>query len=134
MAPIGGLASYCLHDKSVDASRNALCDALTNKLLENDDSAVGLSMAIHFGKRLGWDEAKLEALRDEKATVLGPMMDGMSDEKVYTCGWLDKNIQLIREMLSTGERPLARERIAKSGQPFSDVAKKYRARDPNSYK
>ncbi|MEQ1517522.1 MAG: hypothetical protein ABL931_13650 [Usitatibacteraceae bacterium] len=134
MSPIWGLTSYCLHDKSIDPSRNALCDALTNKLLEKDDSAVGLSMAIHLGKRLGWDEARLEALRDEKATVLGPMMEGMSDEKIYSCGWLDKNIQLTREMLSTGERSLARERIAKSGQSFSEVAKKYRERDPNSYK
>jgi hypothetical protein len=134
MAPAYALMGYCLHDKKPDAGRNALCDTLANKLLANDDSLIGLSTATAIGKKIGWDAARLQALRDERAAVYGPIIEASSTEKMYSCESVEKNNRLVRQMLSAGERTTARERMTKNGETIKEAAAKYRKLYPESVK
>lgn len=59
--PISAMVTYCRPD-GLDDAHKKLCDTLANKLLDQDDSVIGLSMATIIGKKIGWDEARLQVL------------------------------------------------------------------------
>ena len=133
LAPINALSSFCRAD-GLDDAQKRLCDALANKLLEQDDSVIGLAIAIFIGKKIGWDEARLQALREQKAVALGMMGDMSSGANMYGCENLAKQIQEAQSWLLKTDRALIRDRIANSGMSFAELVGKYRARSPSSFK
>lgn len=128
--PIGAAARYCLHEKTTDADRATICDALANKLSQQDEGLIGLSIAIAFGKKLGWDAARLQALQDEKAVGFGRMSDNFLGGNPYSCKNLAQDNLLAQQMLSKSERQIGREVVANSGKSLAEVANAYRATYP----
>ena len=132
-APIYAMSSYCRLD-GLDDAQKQLCDTLANKLLEQDDSVIGLSIAAFIGKKIGWDAARLQALRDQKGVEMGMMIDMSSGASMYSCENLSKRIQETEAWLTKTDRALIRDRIAASGMSFAELVEKYRARSPSSFK
>lgn len=132
-APIHAMVEYCRPD-GLDDAHKQLCDSLANKFLDQDDSVIGLSMATFIGKKIGWDAARIQALRDEKGVVLAMMGDMMPDEKMYSCASLSKQIQETQSWLSKTDRAISRDRIASSGKSFPELVEEYRERSPSSLK
>ena len=126
------LARYCFDGKTVESGevRNALCDTLANKLLQHDESLVGLSIAIAIGAKLGWDASRLQALRDEKAVGLGWAYDAFPSGNMFSCRQLAQSNLLNQNVLSKGERQIRREVVANSGKSLAEVANEYRLRYP----
>ena len=126
------LTPYCFDGKTVESGevRNALCDTLANKLLQHDESLVGLSIAIAIGAKLGWDASRLQALRDEKAVGLGWAYDAFPSGNMFSCRQLAQSNLLNKNVLSKSERQIRREVVANSGKSLAEVANEYRARYP----
>ena len=131
--PIYALNNYC-RPEGLDATHKKVCDTLANRLLDQDDTVIGLSIATFIGKRIGWDEARLRALRDEKGVALGMMDDMSSGANMYSCEDLAKQIQETQPWLLKTDRALIRDRIANSGMSFIELVEKYRERSPGSFK
>ncbi len=133
LTPINAMVSYCRPD-GLDDAQKQLCDTLASKLLEQDDSVIGLSIAAFIGKKIGWDAARLQALRDQKGVALGMMGDMSSGASMYSCENLSKRIQETEAWLTKTDRALIRDRIANSGMSFAELVEKYRARSPGAFK
>ena len=131
--PIYALSSFCKTD-GLDDAQKKLCDTLANKLLDQDDTVIGLAIAIFIGKTIGWDEARLQALREQKAVALGMMGDMSSRANMYSCESLAKQIQEAQPWLLKTDRAIIRDRIASSGKSFAEFVEIYRERSPNSFK
>ena len=131
--PIYAMSNYCRPD-GLDDAHKKLCDTLANKLVDQDDSITGLGIATFIGKRIGWDEARLQALRDQKSVALGMMGDMSSGANMYSCEDLAKQIQETQPWLLKTDRALIRDRIANSGMSFAELVEKYRERSPGSFK
>lgn len=129
--PIVAAARYCLHEKTTDAERGTICEALASKLSQQDESLIGLSIAIAFGKKLGWDAARLQVLQDEKAVSYGWMNDAYLGGNPYSCEHLAQNNQMAQQMLSKRERQRGREVLANSGKSLAELAKDYRVTYPS---
>ena len=133
LPPTYAYGSHCIHDKNTDKSRT-LCNTLTERLVQKDESLLGLSMAILAGKKLGWDETRLEQLRNEKSVVYGLLLDGFPTAGAFSCPTLAKNNQVARNALSHSERANARTLVANSGKSLADLAEAYRIKYPDSRK
>ena len=127
MDAIYGFAQYCSESAAVDPLRRASCNNLATKYIDNDQSVIGVSMARIVGKRIGWDAARVQALEDEKDVILGYMSELGADENPFSCAALEKNNEWVRESLIKGERKWARDRAAKSGKSYAEIAEGYRA-------
>ena len=127
----GALGSLCLRVEAMDEARKSLCDKLANKMLATDDSVLGLIVPTAVGENIGWDAARIQALRDERAVATGLVFDMTFDKNVWSCENLAKSNQWIQNSLSKGERAIAREYIAASGETLSELAKKYRGTYPS---
>lgn len=126
IAPAMALGTYCVRPKTLDAERQAICEKLANKMLEKDESLVGLAMATAVGKKLAWDAARLQALHDERMAIEGVMADALDGENIHGCEVLAKNIRWIQNALSKGELATNRDLMAKSGKTIPELAEKYR--------
>ncbi|MEO8385762.1 MAG: hypothetical protein ABI583_11005 [Betaproteobacteria bacterium] len=124
--PITAAARYCLHDKTPDAERSTICDALASKLSQHDEGLIGLATASAIGKKLGWDAARLQAIQDERAVFDGWARDTYLGVRTYSCEYLAHNNRLAKQMLSKSERQIGREVVGKSGKSLAEVAKAYR--------
>ena len=127
---VSALTSYCFHEKKTDHLRNTLCDTLANKLLDRDESLVGLAYATGLGKKLGWDAARLQALKDERAVIEGTMHEVFLRPDMFNCQQLAKTNQWIKTLLTTSERAIARKLVADSGKSLAQLASKYRPAAP----
>jgi hypothetical protein len=83
-------------------------------------------MVAGVGKRLGWDEARLQTLRDESTVALGISRDVASGENALSCEGLKNASRLVQKSLSKGERAGAYEHVAESGKTLSALADQYR--------
>ncbi len=126
----GALGTICLGREPLDEKRKSICNLLASKMLKTEESMVGRMMATGVGKKLGWDEARLQALRDEYAIAMGLSLDASFSEKPYSCDSLTKSSRWVQKSLSKGERALAREYVAESGKTLAELAEKYRKAYP----
>jgi len=126
------VSSYCIHDERIhkDEVRRALCDTLANKLLQHDESLIGLINAIAIGAKLGWDASRLQSLRDEKAVGLGWMYDAFPSGNMFSCKQLAQSNMLIQNALTKSERQIGRKVVANSGKSLAEVANEYRVSYP----
>ena len=118
----------------LDDAHRVMCDAIASKLLEKDDSVIGLSTAAFIGEKIGWDKARVQALRDEKVVALELMIDAIPGANMYSCKNLAIQIQEHQAALTKSERAITRDRIAASGMSFAELVEKYRERSPGSFK
>jgi hypothetical protein len=108
--PLAGLGRHCGGAESIDGERRVLCDALSTKLADKDQTLAGLRMATTIGERIGWNNDQLKLLKDEYAKSTAPLQ-GELDGNMFTCDVLDKANQRARKVLTIGERATARETI-----------------------
>lgn len=121
-----GLNDYCLRGVVMDHARRRSCDTLINKMLMADSSLIDLVMATAIGKKIGWDAARLQALKDERDVVQGLAMQLMFGGNAFSCASLAKSNQWLRAALGEGELAIGRDYVAKSGKTLSELAEKFR--------
>ena len=128
----GALGTICLGREPLDETRKGICNSLAAKMLVTEESMAGRMIATGVGKKLGWDEARLQVLRDEYAIAMGLSFDAGFSENMYSCESLTKSSRWIQKSLSKGERTIAREYVAESGKTLGELAEKYRKAYPGS--
>ena len=121
-----GLNGYCLRGVVMDDARRRSCDTLVSKMLAADGSQIDLMMARAIGKKIGWDAARLQALKDERDVVQGLAMQLMLGGNAFSCASLAKSNQWLRAALGEGELAIGRDYVAKSGKTLSELAEKFR--------
>ena len=124
------LARLCGGSEPLDEARKGVCSFFAGKLVEADESAFALANVESIGRRVGWDEVRLQALRDDSAVTRGLSLDLSFGEKTYACDGLIKSNRWVQSALSKGERAAAREHVAKTGKTLSEVAEMYRKAYP----
>ena len=88
-------------------------------------------MAIAIGAKIGWDESRLQPLRDERVVLYGRVQDTIPNGNIFSCNQLAQNTLLASYYLSKTERMLARELAAKSGKTVAELANDYRSKYPS---
>ncbi len=121
-----GLNDYCLRGVVTDDARRRSCDTLINKMLVADGSLIDLVMATAIGKKIGWDAARLQALKDERDVVQSLAMQVMLGGNAFSCASLAKSNQWMRAALGKGELAIGRDYVAKSGKTLAELAEKFR--------
>lgn len=104
--PLGGVGRHCGGGESLDDERRVLCNALSAKLVDKDQTLAGLRMATAIGERIGWNPEQLKPLKDEYAKGTAPAQ-GELDGTMFTCDVLVKANQRVRSVLAVGERAAA---------------------------
>jgi hypothetical protein len=112
--PLAGLGRHCAGVETIDDERRDLCDALSTKLADKDQTLAGLRMATVIGERVGWSSDRLKPLKDEYARGTAPIR-GELDGTMFTCDVLVKTNQRARRVLTIGERAAASE-LTKRGE------------------
>jgi hypothetical protein len=126
MKQYAGIGAHCRRTQTPGEDRLILCNATLNKIAEGDDTFTGPLFAAAIGDRLGWDKARLQALKDEGNAGLGIMVGFMDGDSMFGCDSLDKANKWIRASFAKGERTAAREYLAKSGKIANEAAEKFR--------
>ncbi len=111
--PLGGVGRHCGGGESLDDERRALCNALSAKLADKDQTLAGLRMATAIGERIGWNNEQLNPLKDEYAKGTAPLQ-GELDVTMFACDVLVKSNQRVLKVFTIGERATARELIKKA--------------------
>src|SRR6185295_16005302 len=62
-APFIDLSAVCRAPATADANRRQACDAAAATLAERSDSALALVTGASLGRRLGWTDDRVDALR-----------------------------------------------------------------------
>jgi len=115
--PLSGVGRHCGGAESIDDERRALCDVLSTKLADKDQTLAGLRMATAIGERIGWNNDQLKSLKDEYAKGMASTQ-GEMDGTMFTCDVLVKTNQRARRALTIGERAAARELTKRGGESF----------------
>ncbi len=126
------LIGPCVRDinNATHEARKALCDTLANRLLQHDESLMGLTIAIAIGTKLGWDTRRMQALQDEKAVGLGWMSDASPGGNMFSCKHLAQSNLLSQKVLTKSERQIVRDVVTNSGKSLAEVANEYRVSYP----
>lgn len=121
-----GLDGYCLRGLAMDDARRRSCDTLVNKMLAADGSQIDLAVARAIGKKIGWDAARLQTLKDESDVVQGLGLEVVLGDNPFSCASLTKSNPWMRAALGKGELAIGREYVAKSGKTLAELAEKFR--------
>ena len=121
-----GLDGYCLRGVAMDDARRRSCDTLVSKMLAADGSLIDLMMARVIGKKIGWDAARLQALKDERDVVQGLGLEVVLGDNPFSCASLAKSNPWMRAALGKGELAIGRDYVAKSGKTLAELAEKFR--------
>jgi hypothetical protein len=122
-----GVGQYCRRAEPLDEAQRSLCNSLVNKIDERDNTLLGMAIVAGIGERLGWDQSRVQAIKDERDAGLGIMISFMDNDSMFGCESLQKANQWIRASLSKGERAAAREHFAKTKGTAGELVQKYRA-------
>lgn len=53
---------YCTLTSTVNDSKRAICDAIANKLVAQDDQVLGKYLGVNIGKKIGWPADRTDSI------------------------------------------------------------------------
>jgi hypothetical protein len=125
-------AEYCGAPAIADANRRETCERVATLLSDRSTMVLARAVGIGMGKRLGWDDDRLNALKEQQDA--GSMaMRLMDSDAVHadpaTCTAMRRNLERLRVMAEFGEIEMLRRDIAASGRSVAELAAGSRRQD-----
>lgn len=125
-------STYCNGAALMDANRRQICEKTAELFVSRSDTLLVRGVGVGLGKRLGWPEARLRALHDERDAlnmVSGDFSDVISDVIVGSaCRTAVSVLRRIPASASLGELGALRQRRAASGKTVDELAAQWRER------
>jgi len=103
---------YC--GDSTASGREPVCDALAGVLVGRGGGLLDLTIGVAIGERLGWPEARVRSLRDER-DALGEASRFQTAALDLSCDSVERLQGWMQRLAADGETQAARERLAEVG-------------------
>ena len=105
-----------------DANRRQRCDAAASALAERSDTLLYSLVGARIGSRLGWSEARTDAIRSWGAAAAESQPVGESDPRLWSCARIAKMLERVSRQGVIGETGFAREWIVAGGTTLERYA------------
>lgn len=102
------LNGACAAAALADANRRALCDAVATRMVDSATSLLPYRLGIGLGKRLGWSDARIDALERQSQEMMARMREGVPAEPL-SCDGVPALRSYFRRVAELGELGAARE-------------------------
>ena len=124
------IISYCKTEELGDANRAQTCDRLARSLVDRSDTLSSGLVGLAIGRRLGWSEARLGALTDERSAMMGAALRVIAGAPGETgsCASLRQTLQWMHEVGEHGEVATMRRHVAASGLTTAELASAFKRR------
>lgn len=121
------LSAECSAAAVRDANRLQQCSAVAESLWRHGTDVVQLSLAQALGKRVGWSNERLDAMRDERDAMskAGAMFHEKNGADL-SCASLRHQREYMASLGRLGEVGTARALVAATGRPMSELAREAR--------
>jgi hypothetical protein len=124
--PHRAVSKACVADRMENSTRKQVCGELATMMTERSKSNHEFGLGTSIGERAGWPPDRVQRLRDEKEAVYFVEGKDWVPEDVHSCRFLEQLETRTRELSSIGELSSARQKIAASGRPVSELARDWR--------
>jgi hypothetical protein len=124
--PYVAVSQACAAERLSDPARSQLCVDLATMLTERSKSVVELSLGTAIGEQAGWSTDRVRRLHDEKEAILFVGQLDWVPEDVHSCHFLEQLEARTEELLTVGELPSARQRMAASDKSVAVLAQSWR--------
>lgn len=128
-APFIDLSAVCRAPATADANRRQACDAAAATLAERSDSALALVTGASLGRRLGWTDDRVDALRGLVLARSAMDNDSAPASAAVSSGDVPSTCSGARRMLATfsrqgqlGELQPVRDWLGQEGRSIAGYA------------
>jgi len=128
--PYNALMAVCTGAAFADANRRQACNDAATTLAERSDSLMALAIGTSIGRRLGWPDDRVDALRGlqfasaEMARASDTGAESPSPADVpSTCGGARRVLALLSHQARAGEVQPIREWLAANGRSIAPYAR-----------
>ena len=127
-APYAPLMAVCTSASFADANRRQACDRAAATLAERSDSLSALTIGTALGRRLGWAEERIEALRGLEFARAAMVAEGevgidAARDLPQSCGGTRRLLAMLARQGRAGELQPIRDWLAASGKTIAPYAR-----------
>jgi hypothetical protein len=129
-APAWNIAHTFCSDAAVrDPARRQTCSDIADLLVQRSTTLVEHGNGAAIGKRIGWSDEKLQALKTERDAIaeVNARADSIEGD-AFSCAWARRSIAHSRSVAEQGEVEAGRVAIRQSGRDAEQWAKASRER------
>jgi hypothetical protein len=114
--------AWCAESTLADGDRRQTCGDLAEVLAGKSATVLEQAAGAAIGKRVGWSEARLEALKKERDAYAAA--DPAGGAEALSCDWARRQLAHARAVaqggeLAAGREVLLRETTAKASSPVT---------------
>jgi hypothetical protein len=126
-APDQSLFQYCSRDALNDTAVRQECGALAELMVSKGATLLELNVGKALGARVGWSAERLDELTQEsKASMqIANEMTGTDPKQQWNCDSAARGNAYMSRLDELGERGLARQAIAGSGETVAELSRKF---------
>lgn len=103
-----------------DANRRQTCEAIAALMVERSDTLLDRNIGATLGRRIGWNDARVDRLRGETSAYTKAVTPPAGDVNGLGCAPLRRDLVTIKLAARLGETGALRDWIARSGKSADD--------------
>jgi hypothetical protein len=126
--PLNQALQYCNGSIPGDNGVTAQCNAVAELMIGSATTLMDFAIGLNMGARLGWPKQRLSDLNDRRDALLQTFVEEGEKEKqgMWNCGAVEEGNAFIHRRAQVGELEAARERVERSGESVSELARQER--------
>jgi hypothetical protein len=113
----GAAQSFCSEAAVRDPARRQTCSEIAEVLVQRSSTLLDQANGAVIGKRIGWSDDKVQALRAEREAVAEQAGRALALEgDAFSCAWARRALAHLRTVAEQGELEPARAALRPSGR------------------
>lgn len=118
---------------AANADRHQICDQIAELFSEHSDTLIATTIGSSMGRRLGWSDDRVDAIRGVRVAADDAWQEGSATEtasspsSAFGCNTLRTQMARMQRTAELGEAGWARDFMHRSGQSAATYAKRARA-------
>jgi hypothetical protein len=124
-ATFQAITKVCSVAALADANRRQACDSAAATLAERSDSMLALAIGANLGRRLGWSDDRVDAIRGLQFAGMAMQQEGepeTSPENILTCDGARRVLARFSTVGRVGEVQAVRDWLSATGKPIAPFA------------
>lgn len=113
----GAAQSFCSETGVRDPARRQTCGDIAEVLVQRSTTLLDQTNGAAIGRRIGWGDDKLQALRTERDAIAEQAGRALAVEgEAFSCAWARRGLAHLRGVAEQGELEAGRAALRQSGR------------------
>jgi hypothetical protein len=125
--PWSPVSRHCSAEALQDPAVHQQCEALAEFLAAKVETQIDLSFAISLGKRVGWPDDRVNAMRLRLTAGMGALQQAVPEGhgEEWSCEGVERGNAFLADWARLGELGAVQELVERSGETPAELARKH---------